>query len=108
MLPAGSIPIPLSTIRLAFREQGRRVDVALRTQVGDAARLGEHRLECLRLLSLAEQVNLCCCFTATPEAVMHLAYSHDTSRRIQHYPRKPTRYDPTSAGSSPDVHRSTR
>jgi hypothetical protein len=48
--------LPVNTIRMAFQEQGRRVTTALRTQIGDAARLGECRLECIRLMNLVEQV----------------------------------------------------
>jgi hypothetical protein len=52
----GSLPLPLLTIRAAYAELGRSVDVALRTQMGDAARLGVQRVDCLRLLALTEQV----------------------------------------------------
>lgn len=34
------VPLPLHTIRAAFTELGRSVSVALRTQMGDTARLG--------------------------------------------------------------------
>jgi hypothetical protein len=53
---ADPIPLPLDTIRAAYSEQCRRSDVALRTQIGDAYRLGQHREDCLRLLRLVEQV----------------------------------------------------
>jgi hypothetical protein len=51
-----SHPHPLFTIRAAYTELGRSVDVALRTQMGDAAHLGVQRVDCLRLLALTEQV----------------------------------------------------
>ena len=50
------VPIPLHTIRAAFTELGRSVGIALRTQMGDAARLGVQRQDCIRLLALTEQV----------------------------------------------------
>jgi hypothetical protein len=56
---AAAHSIPAQTIRAAYTEIGRRVNTALRTQVGDAARLGEQRRECLRLLTLVGQVSLC-------------------------------------------------
>ena len=55
---AAPIPIPLNTIRAGFQELGRLVTVALRTQMGDAERLGERREDCLRLLALAQQVSI--------------------------------------------------
>jgi hypothetical protein len=39
----------MQNIRLAFEDLGTRVNQALRTQIGDAARLNAHRDECLRL-----------------------------------------------------------
>jgi hypothetical protein len=51
-----SAPLPLFTIRAAYAELGRSVHVALRTQMGDAARLSVQRIDCLRLLALTEQV----------------------------------------------------
>jgi hypothetical protein len=51
-----SIPIPLDTIRAGYAELGRLVGVALCTQQGDAAKLGEQRQNCLRLLQLTQQV----------------------------------------------------
>jgi hypothetical protein len=51
------VPLPLHTIRAAFTELGRSVSVALRTQMGDTARLGVQKRDCLRLLGLTEQVN---------------------------------------------------
>ncbi|KIK74587.1 hypothetical protein PAXRUDRAFT_533799 [Paxillus rubicundulus Ve08.2h10] len=47
--------IPLQTIRIAFEELGRRVTIALRTQIGDTARLGEHRRERLRFSALVSR-----------------------------------------------------
>ncbi|KAF8885465.1 hypothetical protein BD779DRAFT_1533243 [Infundibulicybe gibba] len=49
------IPILLDTIRAGYTELGRLVHIALRTQQGDAARLGERRVDCLHLLQLAQQ-----------------------------------------------------
>ncbi|PPQ99689.1 hypothetical protein CVT26_009115 [Gymnopilus dilepis] len=46
------VPIPLDTIRLAFKELGRRVTTDLHIQVGDAARLDERKRECLNLQHL--------------------------------------------------------
>ena len=51
------VPIPLDTIRAAYSELGRLVHVDLRTQLGDSARLGERRRECLNLLHLVRQVS---------------------------------------------------
>jgi hypothetical protein len=53
-----AIVLPLHTIRLAFEDLGRRVSTALRTQVGDAARLNLHRNECLRLIATVETVSV--------------------------------------------------
>ncbi|KAG6895289.1 hypothetical protein C0992_002128, partial [Termitomyces sp. T32_za158] len=49
------IPIPLDTLRAAYDELGRLVHVALRTQQGDAACLGERQDDCLQLLQLTQQ-----------------------------------------------------
>lgn len=54
--PIALIPIPLETIRAGYNELGRLVSVALHTQQGDAARLGERRRDCLHLLQLCHQV----------------------------------------------------
>lgn len=54
--PIALIPIPLETIRAGYEELGQAVLVALRTQQGDAARLGERRRDCLHLLQLCHQV----------------------------------------------------
>jgi hypothetical protein len=62
LMDTGSDPLPLLTIRAAYTELGRSVDVALRTQMGDVARLGVQRVDCLRLLTLTEQVCQCRCF----------------------------------------------
>jgi len=43
---------PLQTIRAAYAELGRRVTVALPTQIGDHARLGEEQRHCLQLSAL--------------------------------------------------------
>jgi hypothetical protein len=51
------VPAPLQTIRAAYAELGRRVTVALRTQIGDHARLGEERRHCLRLSALVTQAS---------------------------------------------------
>jgi len=50
------VPIPLDTIRRTFRELGQLVNRDLLTQVGDAARLGERKRECLNFLHLVRQV----------------------------------------------------
>lgn len=52
------VPIPLDTIRAGYAELCQAVNVALRTQQGDAARLGVRRQDCLRFLSLVHQVSL--------------------------------------------------
>ncbi|KAG1861532.1 hypothetical protein DFJ58DRAFT_725713 [Suillus subalutaceus] len=46
------VPPPLQTIRAAYAELGRRVTIALRTQIGDHTRLGEEQRHCLRLSAL--------------------------------------------------------
>lgn len=51
------VPLPLQTIRAAYAELGRSVHIALRTQMGDAARLGVQRIDCFRLLALTAQVS---------------------------------------------------
>ena len=51
------IPLPLSTIRVAFEELGQSVHIALRTQIGDATCLGVQKADCLRLLALTDQVS---------------------------------------------------
>ena len=35
------MPLPLNTIQIAYTELCRQVDVTLRVQIGDAARMGE-------------------------------------------------------------------
>jgi hypothetical protein len=47
---------PLDNLRAAYHELERRVITALRTQLGDAGRLGEIRGQVLQLLGAAEQV----------------------------------------------------
>jgi hypothetical protein len=56
MDPPDLIPLPLNNIRMAYHQLGHRVLVALRTQLGDSARLQEHANECYQLLSMVEQV----------------------------------------------------
>lgn len=51
------IPVPLDTIHAAYTYLGREVQIDLRIQVGDRARLGERHKECLNLLNLAHQVS---------------------------------------------------
>ena len=51
--------LPLYTIRTAVTEIGDRVSQALKTQVGDVARLQAHRNECLRLMIVVQQVCSC-------------------------------------------------
>ncbi|KAG1790152.1 uncharacterized protein HD556DRAFT_1490902 [Suillus plorans] len=51
------IPPPLQTIRAAYAELGRRVTVALCTQIGDHTRLGEEQRHCLRLSALVTQAS---------------------------------------------------
>jgi hypothetical protein len=50
-------PLPLQTIRQAAVELGIRVNGALRTQVGDVARLKAHRDECLRFMITVHEVS---------------------------------------------------
>ena len=49
--------LPLQTIQASFEELGNRVRTALRTQIGDAARLNAHRDECLRLMMQIQTVS---------------------------------------------------
>lgn len=51
------VPRPLETIRQAYHELGRRVDVALHTQIGDHARLDEQRRQALSLMASIEQAS---------------------------------------------------
>lgn len=51
-------PLPLQTVRLAFVELCRSVDIALRTQIGDAARLEVSKQDCLRFFITVEQVHI--------------------------------------------------
>lgn len=51
------VPRPLETIRQAYHELGRRVDVALHTQIGDHARLDEQRRAAMSLMASVEQVS---------------------------------------------------
>ena len=52
------IPVPLETIRRAFRELGHMVTTDILTQMGDAARLNERKRECGNLLQLVRQASL--------------------------------------------------
>jgi hypothetical protein len=49
-------PLPLQSIRAAYAELGNRVRVALRTQIGDEARLNAHKVECFQMLGYVDQV----------------------------------------------------
>jgi hypothetical protein len=49
-------PLPLQSIRAAYAELGNRVRVALRTQIGDEARLNAHKAECFQMLGYVDQV----------------------------------------------------
>ena len=49
--------LPLQTIQASFDELGSRVRTALRTQIGDAARLNAHRDECLQLMMQIQTVS---------------------------------------------------
>jgi hypothetical protein len=57
-VPSGDGPgvLPQRTIQAAFERIGSRVNAALRTQLGDVARLNSHRNECLRLMATVQQV----------------------------------------------------
>lgn len=50
------VPLPLQTVRAAFLKLSHRVDRALYTQIGDAARLESTREECLRFYQTAQRV----------------------------------------------------
>lgn len=55
---ADNLPsLPLTTLRQAYYELGRRVDIALHTQIGDHARLNEQKNEVMRLVASIEQVH---------------------------------------------------
>jgi hypothetical protein len=43
--------IAIQNLNIAYQELGRNVDVALRTQLGDAARLNEQKRLCLQFLN---------------------------------------------------------
>lgn len=47
---------PDDNLRVAYHTLTDRVGIALRTQVGDTARLGETRTQAFNLLEAAEQV----------------------------------------------------
>jgi hypothetical protein len=48
----------LQTIQASYEELGMRVRTALRTQIGDAARLNAHQDECLRLMMRVQTVSI--------------------------------------------------
>ena len=52
------VPLPLNTIRIAYTELSRHVDVALRIQMGDLAHLQETKQDCLRFLTTVDQVSV--------------------------------------------------
>lgn len=51
------VPLPLNTIRIAYAELCRHVDITLRVQIGDIARLEETKHDCLRFLTTVDQVS---------------------------------------------------
>jgi hypothetical protein len=53
-------PLQVQNIRAAYAELGRRVNIALRTQIGDGNRLGVQRVECFEMLQYVDQVCSCC------------------------------------------------
>jgi hypothetical protein len=52
------VALPLNAIRIAYAELCRHVDVTLRVQIGDVAKLGETKLDCLRFLTTVDQVSV--------------------------------------------------
>ena len=48
-------------ILTAFQELGQGVTIAMQTQLGDAARLNEHKRRCLQFLANIQQVSLRVC-----------------------------------------------
>jgi hypothetical protein len=54
--------IAIQNIQIAFEELGRTVNVVLRTQLGDAARLNEQKRLCLLFLGNISEV----CFQRLP------------------------------------------
>jgi len=50
------VPLPLHTIHIAYTELCHSVDIALRTQVGDAVRLNVSKQDCLQFFTTIEQV----------------------------------------------------
>jgi hypothetical protein len=54
-----TIPLPLNTIRIAYSELCHSVTIALRTQVGDIARLETSKQDCLHFFAAIEQVCRC-------------------------------------------------
>ncbi|KAG6894990.1 hypothetical protein C0992_003632, partial [Termitomyces sp. T32_za158] len=65
--------IPSDNIQIAFEELGRAVDVALRTQLGDGARLGEQKRLCLQFF---EEVHRHSCLL-TPQDYQSVQQSLD-------------------------------
>jgi hypothetical protein len=64
--PEPPAPLQVQNIRASYAELGRRVHVALRTQVGDANRLDMQRVECFEMLGYVEQA----CSRRTPLVVL--------------------------------------
>jgi len=52
---------PINNLRAAYRVLEDRVIRSLRTQLGDAVRLGEQRAQAMQFLQAAEQVSLALC-----------------------------------------------
>jgi hypothetical protein len=52
----GLVPLPLNTIRIAYTELCRHVDITLRVQIGDAVMMREAKHDCLRFLTTVDQV----------------------------------------------------
>lgn len=51
-----SVPLPVGTIRNAFNELKRMVDLDLNIQQGDAAWLNDRAQHCISLMALVNQV----------------------------------------------------
>jgi len=47
-------PLQVQNIRATYAELGRRVHIALHTQIGDVARLDVQRIECFQMLGYIE------------------------------------------------------
>jgi hypothetical protein len=63
--------IAIQNIQIAFEELGRTVDVVLRTQLGDAARLNEQKCLCLLFLGNISEVRFQ--FLSLPPALIHIS-----------------------------------